>query len=52
MDECQQSLEELKAYLMTIPLLSPAKLGEELYLYLTISLYVVSSALVKEEGKA
>uniref|UniRef100_A0A2N9J642 Uncharacterized protein n=1 Tax=Fagus sylvatica TaxID=28930 RepID=A0A2N9J642_FAGSY len=32
--ECQQAFEELKMYLMTPPLLSPSKQGEELYLYL------------------
>ena len=31
-DECQQTFEELKAYLTTAPLLSLSKPGEELYL--------------------
>ena len=33
------------------PLLSPFVLGEELYLYLVVSPHVVSSALIREEGK-
>ena len=52
MNECQQAFEELKTYLTTTPLLSLSKPGEELYLYLAVSPYAVSSALVKEEGKA
>jgi hypothetical protein len=48
-DECQQAFEELKKYLMTPPLLSPSKQGEELYLYLAISPTAISSALVREE---
>ena len=34
MKECQQAFEELKRYLMTPPLLSLSKQGEELHLYL------------------
>ena len=33
MNECQQALEDLKAYLASTPLLSPSNPGEELYLY-------------------
>uniref|UniRef100_A0A2N9GIS8 Integrase catalytic domain-containing protein n=1 Tax=Fagus sylvatica TaxID=28930 RepID=A0A2N9GIS8_FAGSY len=47
--ECQQAFEELKMYLMTPPLLSPSKQGEELYLYLAVSPTAVSSALIREE---
>ena len=52
MNECQQAFEELKTYLTTTPLLSLSKPSKELYLYLVVSPYAVSSALVKEEGKA
>ena len=41
----------MKTYLTTIPLLSPSVLGEELYLYLAVTPHVVSSTLVREEGK-
>ena len=49
--ECQQAFEDLKAYLSSPSLLSPSKLGEELLLYLAISLVTVSAALIKEESK-
>ena len=51
-NECQQAFEDLRTYLTTTPLLNPSKLGEELYLYLAVSLHVVSLALAREEGKA
>ena len=47
--ECQQAFKVLKAYHSSSPLLSPSKPGEELFLYLAISLAVVSAALVREE---
>ena len=50
-DECQKAFQDLKAYLATTPLLSPSVLGEELYLYLVVSLHAVSSALIREEGE-
>ena len=46
--ECQQAFEELKAYLSSPPLLSPSQLGEELFLYLVVSL----AALSVEIGRA
>ena len=49
MDECQQAFENLKLYLSSPLLLSPSKLGEELYLYLAVSQAAVSAALVREE---
>ena len=51
MDECQKAFQDLKVYLTTAPLLSPSIPGEELYLYLALSPHVISSALVREEGK-
>ncbi|XP_050290054.1 uncharacterized protein LOC126728235 [Quercus robur] len=48
-DECQMAFDDLKAYLSSPPLLSPSKLGEELYLYLAVSQAAVSTALVREE---
>ena len=48
--ECQQSFEDLKAYLSSPPLLSPSKPGEELFLYLAVSSAAVSAALVREEN--
>ena len=51
MDDCQRAFKDLKAYLTYTPLLSPSVLGEELYLYLAITPHVVSSALIREEGR-
>ena len=50
-DECQKAFQDLKAYLTTTPLLSPSVFGEELYLYLAITLHTVSSALIRKEGR-
>ena len=47
--ECQQAFEDLKAYLSSPPLLSPSKLGEELFLYLVVAPVAVNAALVREE---
>ena len=49
--KCQQVFEDLKAYLSSMPLRSPSKLGEELFLYLAISLTTVSATLVREEDR-
>ena len=49
MKECQQAFEDLKAYLSSLPLLSPSKRGEQLFLYLFVFKDVVSAALVKEK---
>ena len=51
MDECQKAFQDLKVYLTTAPLLSSSIPGEQLYLYLAVSPHVISSALIKEEGK-
>ena len=51
MDKCQQAFEDLKTYLTSTSLLSPSKPGGELYLYLVMSPYVMSSALIRGEGK-
>ena len=49
-DDCQQAFENLKVYLSSPLLLSPSRLGEELYLYLVVSQAAVSTALVREEN--
>ena len=49
--ECQQAFEDLKTYLSSPSLLSPSKLGEELFVYLAISPIVVNASLVREEYK-
>jgi ribonuclease HI len=50
-EECQKAFKELKVYLSSPPLLSPSQTGEELYLYLAVSAFVVSSALIHEEER-
>ena len=50
-DECQRAFQDLKECLTTTPLLSPSVLGEDLYLYLAVTPHVVSSALIREEGR-
>ena len=49
--ECQQAFEDLKTYLSSLLLLSPSQPGEELLLYLAVSLTAVSVALIREEDK-
>ena len=41
-DECQRAFQDLKTYLVTAPLLSSSVMGEELFLYLAVTLHVVS----------
>ena len=48
-DKCQKAFEDLKKYLSFPPLLSPSRLGEELYLYIAVSQAAISAALVREE---
>ena len=50
-EECQKAFQDLKIYLTTALLLSPSVLGKELYLYLAVTPHVVSSALIREEGR-
>lgn len=50
-DDCQRAFEEIKAYLLSPPLLSPSKPNDELLLYLSVSSTAVSLALIKEEER-
>ena len=50
-EECETTFQELKHYLSNPPLLSPSKDGENLFLYLAVSVTAVSAALIKEESK-
>ena len=50
-DECEKAFQDLKRYLSNLPLLSPSKEGENLYLYLAVSTTVVSAALIHEKAK-
>ncbi|VFQ91054.1 unnamed protein product [Cuscuta campestris] len=48
-EDCQRSLEALKAYRLSLPVLSKPKPGETLYLYQGVSPHAVSSVLLREE---
>ena len=51
MAKYQQAFEDLKAYLSSLPLLSPLQPREELFLYLAVSPTAISTALIREEDK-
>ena len=51
MEECETAFHKLKHYLSNPPLLSPSKEGEDLFLYLAVSVTAVSTALIKEENR-
>lgn len=46
-----EHLKILSYISLQYPLLSPSKLGEELYLYLAVTPHAASLALAREEGK-
>ena len=50
-DKCEQVFRALKEYIGKLSLLSEPVDGEPLFLYLAISEYVVSEALIREEEK-
>ena len=50
-EECETAFQELKYYLSNPPLLSPSKEGEDLLLYLAVSVTAISVALIREENK-
>ena len=47
-NECHKAFEELKAYVTSLPLLSPSKPNKELFLYLTISPMAISLTMIQE----
>ena len=51
MEKCETTFQELKRYLSNPSLLSPSKEGEDLFLYIVISITTVSAALIREENK-
>ena len=50
-EECEMAFQELKHYLSNPLLLSLSKEGEDLFLYLVVSVIAVSAALIREENK-
>ena len=51
MEECETAFRELKHYLSNPPLLSLSKEGEDLFLYLAVSVTAVSATLIREENR-
>lgn len=49
--ECERALRQLKDYLQAPPVLTVPDEGDVLKLYLAVSQHVVSTVLIKEEGK-
>ena len=49
--KCQQTFEELKAYLSSPPLLSPSQSGENFFLYLAVSPVAVNTTLIRGEER-
>ena len=50
-EECETTFQELKRYLSNPLLLSSSKEGEDIFLYLAVSITAVSATLIKEEHK-
>ena len=50
-EEAEEAFQQLKVYLQSPPLLSRAVQGEALYLYISVSLYAVSSVLIRDDAK-
>ena len=50
-EECKTTFQELKHYLSNHPLLSLSKEGEDLLLYLAVSVTAASAALIRKENK-
>lgn len=47
-EECEEAFQNIKQYLGNPPMLSKPKEGENHYVYLTVSEYVVNSVLIRE----
>ena len=50
-EECETTFQELKRYLSNPSLLSLSKEGEDIFLYLAVSVTTVSAAMIKKENK-
>ena len=50
-EECETAFQKLKHYLSNPPLLSPSKEGEDMFLYLAVSVTAVNAALIREENR-
>jgi len=50
-EECKKVLESLKTYLATLPRITKPLPGEELYLYVVVSIGAVSVVLIRAKVK-
>ena len=50
-EECETTFQELKRYLSNPSLLSLSKEGEDIFLYLAVSVTTVSAAMIRKENK-
>ena len=48
--ECERAFQDLKEYLTQAPMLTAPELGEDLYMYLSVSEHAVSAILLRDQG--
>ena len=48
--ECERFFQDLKEYLMRAPMLTTSELGEDLFMYLSVSDHAVSAMLLRDQG--
>ena len=48
--ECERAFQDLKEYLTQAPMLTALELGEDLYMYLSVSEHAVSAILLRDQG--
>ena len=49
-EECEEAFQDLKRYLVSTPVLSSPKVGEDLYMYVAIFEHAVSSVLLRDQA--
>ena len=49
-EECDTTFRNLKEYLMQAPVLTAPELGEDLFIYLSVSEHAVSAVLLRDQG--
>ena len=49
-EECDKAFQDLKEYLTRAPMLTTSELGEDLFLYLSMSNHAVSVVLLRDQG--
>ena len=49
-EECEKAFQDLKEYLMQTPMLTALVLGEDIFMYLSVSEHAVSAFLLRDRG--